>query len=188
MRNATYIIIPLIALAIMEGISLLALKASKNTSSSDTKTTEPSPAQAPQPTTKTQPTPEESTEALDLPPYPPTADPPSSGMSNAFGTFPPPTTQVVNGKTERTIHMGVRQYVWEPKRLTVKKGELVRLVIHNADVKHGLVIPELGVNQDIPPEGAVVEFTPEKRGTFEFFCSVWCGERHMEMQGSITVE
>lgn len=188
MRNATYIVISFLALAVMEGVSLLAFKVSKNTSSSDTQTTESPAAQESRLTAKTEPKPEESKKPLGLPPYPPTTDP-LLGIGNASpGNFPPPTTEVVNGKTERTIHMGVRQYVWEPKQLIVKKGELVRLVIHNADVKHGLVIPDLGVNQDIPPEGAVVEFTPEKRGTFEFFCSVWCGEGHMEMQGSITVE
>ena len=64
----------------------------------------------------------------------------------------------------------------------------MRLIVHNADVKHGLVIPDLGVNQDIPPDGAVVEFTASKAGTFEFFCSVWCGEGHMEMRGKIVVE
>ena len=103
--------------------------------------------------------------------------------------YPKVTTEVVNGRTERTIHMGVRQYAWDPSTLTVKKGELVRLVIHNADVKHGIVIPELGIMEgDIPPEGAVIEFIPDKVGTFEFFCSVYCGEGHMEMRGKVIVE
>lgn len=103
--------------------------------------------------------------------------------------FPPPSVEVVNGRTERTIHMGVRQYAWDPSTITVKKGELVRLVIHNADVKHGIVIPDLGIMEgDIPPEGAVIEFTPDKVGTFEFFCSVYCGEGHMEMRGKVVVE
>ncbi len=102
--------------------------------------------------------------------------------------FPAATVEVVNGRSERTIHMGVRQYVWEPATVTVKRGELVRLIIHNADVLHGLVIPELGVNQDIPPDGAVIEFVASKVGTFEFFCSIWCGEGHMEMRGKLVVE
>lgn len=84
--------------------------------------------------------------------------------------------------------MGGRQYVWEPATITAKKGELVRLIIHNADVKHGLVIPDLGVNQDDPEDGAVVGFVASKVGTFEFFCSVWCGEGHMEMRGKIVIQ
>lgn len=103
--------------------------------------------------------------------------------------FPAPTVATVNGKTERTIHMGVRQYAWDPNVITVKQGELVRLIVHNADVQHGLVIPELGVlNIDIPPDGAVIEFSADKVGTFEFFCSYYCGEGHIEMQGKIVVE
>ena len=78
--------------------------------------------------------------------------PKGMGSISSEGSFPPPSTEVVNGVTERTIHMGVRQYVWEPATITAKKGELVRLIIHNADVKHGLVIPDLGVNQDVPPD------------------------------------
>ena len=114
---------------------------------------------------------------------------PPSGMGSDGGSFPEPTTEVVNGRTERTIHMGVRKYVWEPATITAKKGELVRLVIHNADVLHGIVIPDLGVMEgDIPPDGAVIEFTASKVGTFEFFCSVWCGEGHMEMRGKIVVQ
>jgi cytochrome c oxidase subunit II len=112
-----------------------------------------------------------------------------SSLSNkTFDSFPSPSTEVVNGRTERTIHIGVRRYVWEPATITAKQGELVRLIVHNADVKHGLVIPDLDVNQDIPEEGAVAEFVAKKKGTFEFFCSVWCGEGHMEMRGKIIIE
>lgn len=118
----------------------------------------------------------------------PAADIPPKKISSSFRDFPPPSTEMVNGRTERTIHMGVRQYAWEPATITAKKGELVRLIIHNADVLHGLVIPDLGVDQDIPPDGAVVEFVASKVGTFEFFCSVWCGEGHMEMRGKIVIE
>lgn len=105
------------------------------------------------------------------------------------GGFPPPTIEIVNGRPERTIHMGVRQYAWDPSVITVKQGELVRLIVHNADVQHGLVIPELNVlNIDIPPEGAVIEFEASKAGTFVFFCSYYCGEGHSEMRGKIIVE
>lgn len=124
---------------------------------------------------------------------------PASPLENASGNrsskiepgegFPQPTVEVVNGRAERTIHMGVRQYVWEPSTIKAKRGELVRLVIHNADVMHGLVIPELGViNVDIPSDGAVIEFAADKVGMFEFFCSYYCGEGHMEMQGKVIIE
>lgn len=117
-------------------------------------------------------------------------NPESSSVDATFdvGQFPPPSTEVVNGVTERTIHIGVRQYEWDPKIIRAQQGELVRLIVHNADVKHGLVIPELGVQEDIPEDGAVITFQVSKKGTFEFFCSVYCGVGHAEMQGRIIVE
>lgn len=186
MRKIYYILAALMILGLMEGIVWIILKPSGEEPSLDSKTQDRTETQPPSgfssPREETKP--EELLSVSDDP-----ADTPYSSLRNTDpGSFPPPTTEVVNGRTERTIHIGVRQYVWEPATLTANKGELVRLIVHNADVKHGLVIPDLGVYQDIPPEGAVVEFTPEKRGTFEFFCSVWCGEGHMEMQGKITVE
>jgi len=108
--------------------------------------------------------------------------------SSGMGDFPAPSTEVKNGRTERTIHMGVRQWAWEPNSIRAKQGELVRLVIHNADVNHPLYIPELGIEAEVPPEGAVVEFEAKKKGSFFFLCGTYCGEGHAEMQGTLIVE
>jgi cytochrome c oxidase subunit 2 len=185
-----------VILALMEGVSWWVYKSlsSKNTdessqSSEETQmSTTPSNSSVSQrPIEKTENSPSSSNQTSIVPGAPSVALPPKGTVSD-FTSFPPPSTEVVNGRTERTIHMGVRQYVWEPATITAKKGELVRLIIHNADVLHGLVIPDLGVNQDVPPDGAVVEFMASKTGTFEFFCSIWCGEGHMEMRGSIVIQ
>lgn len=184
-KKAFYIIIPLLVLALMEGVAWMVLKSPKEESPSAQKIeqeiqVETKPQEEPK---QEEPKPEPATPNL-------SSSVPPSGMGGSDGgSFPGPTTQVVNGRTERTIHMGVRQYVWEPATITAKKGELVRLIIHNADVLHGLVIPDLGVMEgDIPPEGAVIEFTASKVGTFEFFCSVYCGDGHMEMRGKIVIQ
>lgn len=190
------IIIFIVALALMEGVSWWVYKSlsSKGTDEPSKPSEEKQlPAPLPNPSVSQQPIekPENSSSSSDqasvVPETPSVAVPPKRTVLD-FASFPTPSTEVVNGRTERTIHMGVRQYVWEPATITAKKGELVRLIIHNADVKHGLVIPDLGVNQDIPEDGAVVEFVVSKAGTFEFFCSVWCGEGHMEMRGKIVIQ
>lgn len=183
MKKTLYIIIPLFVLALMEGVAWMVLRFPKEVS--------PVPPQADERVkielqTKTEPQQAKPIEKIVPPPLPPA---PYSSMGGADSeNFPPPSTEVKKGRTERTIHMGVRQYVWEPATITAKRGELVRLIIHNADVKHGLVIPDLGVNQDIPEDGAVVEFMASKSGTFEFFCSVWCGVGHIEMRGKIVIQ
>ena len=188
------ILIVILVLALMEGVSWWAYKAffSKDTGE-PVKLAEQAPVSSPsagdtnKAEEKLQANQSNVSEEKTVPieDAPPVAVP---GKDWNAGNFPPPSTEVVNGVTERTIHIGVRQYAWDPNTITAKPGELVRLIVHNADVKHGLVIPDLGVNQDIPPDGAVVEFTASKAGTFEFFCSVWCGEGHMEMRGKIVVE
>ncbi len=186
----------IVILALMEGVSWWVYKSLflKNTDESPGSSEEMKVSTTPsdssinrQPVEK----PENSSSSDNQTPSAPEVSPtnlPSKGIGSNSEGFPPPSTEVVNGRIERTIHMGVRQYVWEPATITAKKGELVRLIIHNADVKHGLVIPDLGVNQDVLPDGAVVEFVASKVGTFEFFCSVWCGEGHMEMRGKIVIQ
>lgn len=112
----------------------------------------------------------------------------TENVSEDTDTYPRVSVEIVDGRMERTIHMGVRQWAWDPEEIRVKQGELVRLVIHNADVPHAIAIPELGIDADIPEEGAVVEFVAKTKGTFRMFCSVYCGEGHMEMQGKILIE
>lgn len=102
-------------------------------------------------------------------------------------SFPPPAVEIVDGVSQRTIHMGVRQWAWDPAEITVDYGEKVILIMHNADVPHSISIPDLGVKEAIPAEGAVVIFTADKRGTFDFFCDVPCGKGHGQMKGKMIV-
>lgn len=107
--------------------------------------------------------------------------------SSDVSSFPSPSVENVNGVTQRTIHMGVRQWAWDPSEIKVNYGEKVILIMHNADVQHSISIPELNVKAAIPGEGAIVTFTANKRGTFDFFCAVPCGSGHSKMKGKITV-
>lgn len=191
MRKVLFIGIPLLVLALMEGAVWLVLKSSSEEEASVVEQPEQQmevAQKAPEPEEPLRQ--DEPQQENNFSPANPATDVPlQSGTNYDPDNFPPPTTEVKNGITERTIHMGVRQWAWDPATITAKKGELVRLIIHNADVKHGIAIPDLGVMEgDILSEGAIIEFTASKAGTFEFFCSVWCGERHIEMQGKIIIE
>lgn len=111
----------------------------------------------------------------------------SDNSSQTVSPFPAPFVEKVGNVTQRTIHMGVRQWEWVPAKITAKYGEKVILIMHNADVAHSIFIPELNVGQYIPSEGAVAQFTADKRGTFAFFCDTPCGKGHNQMKGEITV-
>lgn len=186
MRMASYITVLFLVLVLMEGAAWMAFKSSNEENLSVPKS---EPEIRIEPRLQQEEPKQEGSKARETSASNRSSSLSTTGMGgNNDEGFPGPTTEVVNGRIERTIHMGVRQYVWDPTTINAQKGELVRLIIHNADVLHGLVIPELGVNQDIPSDGAVVEFIASRVGSFEFFCSIWCGEGHMEMRGRLVIE
>lgn len=89
----------------------------------------------------------------------------------------------------RTVEMVARQWSFEPSEVRVRVGERVRFIVRNVDVAHGIAIPELGVNELLPPGTTrAVEFTASRPGSFPFLCSVYCGVGHGTMRGSLIVE
>ena len=80
---------------------------------------------------------------------------------------------------------------WYPGTIKVSEGEEVRILIRNIDtVTHGFIIPDFSVSIDELKAGGakIVKFTPEKKGTFPFMCTVWCSENHLQMRGELIVE
>ena len=80
---------------------------------------------------------------------------------------------------------------WYPKEFKVPFGKEVRLYIRNVEtVSHGFALPDFNVSAREIKAGEVdvVTFTPDKRGTFPFMCTVWCSNEHLHMSGEITVE
>ena len=80
---------------------------------------------------------------------------------------------------------------WYPSRFTVPYGKEARILIRNIEtVSHGFAIPDFGVAVKEIKAGEVVEvkFTPDKKGTFPFMCTVWCSDEHLHMTGEMTVE
>ena len=78
---------------------------------------------------------------------------------------------------------------WQPENVRVSLGERVRLRVSSADVVHGFVAPDLGleVEEIQPGHVAEVEFTADKVGRFAFACNRWCSADHWRMRGTIEV-
>ena len=80
---------------------------------------------------------------------------------------------------------------WLPREFTVSYGTEVTILIRNIDTAtHGFAIPQLNIaaREIKAGEAKTITFTPNQRGTFDFMCTVWCSDRHLEMRGKITVE
>lgn len=80
---------------------------------------------------------------------------------------------------------------WYPRKIRLPYGKEVRMRIRNIEtVSHGFALPDFNVSAREIKAGEVeiVRFTPDKTGTFPFFCTVWCSEEHLHMNGEVIVE
>jgi len=90
--------------------------------------------------------------------------------------------------TEKVIKITAKRFDYTPGKLTLKKGEPVILELSTSDVLMGFNLPDFNVRADVVPDKVIrVRFVPDKTGTFTFLCDVFCGTKHEEMNGTITV-
>lgn len=89
----------------------------------------------------------------------------------------------------KVIPITAHQWAYEPAQITLQVNEPVIFELTSADVHHGFNLPDFGVRADvIPGQKARVKVTPDKPGTFAFFCDYYCGTGHEGMQGEVVVE
>jgi cytochrome c oxidase subunit II len=86
------------------------------------------------------------------------------------------------------VEIVARRFIYTPNEFTVKKGVPVLLKLTTADVLMGFSLPDFHVRADIVPgQAAEVRFVPDKVGSFEFVCDIFCGSGHETMNGTLTV-
>src|ERR1700756_5392915 len=97
-------------------------------------------------------------------------------------------TAAVPAGAEQVVHMTAKRFEYTPNEITLKKGVPVILEITALDRDHGFKIPEFNIRADLK-SGVVtrVRIVPDRIGTFEFRCDVFCGDGHENMAGEIVV-
>ena len=101
---------------------------------------------------------------------------------------PVPSGRVENGV--RVVEYDAYQYGFDPDPLVVFAGERVRLLVRSRDVEHGVMIPEVNFQTEMPvgEERKEAGFSaPGEPGEYQVFCSVYCGPGHGQMTGSLVV-
>lgn len=72
--------------------------------------------------------------------------------------------------------------------LLVPKGKPVRLNLHATDINHSIFIPAFRIKQDaIPGRDNFVWFIATKDGSYNIFCTEYCGLRHSYMNAEVKV-
>jgi len=94
-----------------------------------------------------------------------------------------------DGQNDVTFDITAKSWEFTPNEIKVKQGDHVILKVTSIDKKHGFAIDEYGINEPLMPnQETEIEFTADKKGTFEFYCNVPCGKGHGGMQGQLIVE
>lgn len=109
-------------------------------------------------------------------------------------TTPPATMQQETTPSEtagkiKTFQVEASSFFFNPKEIKVKKGDKVKIVLNNKAGMHDWVLDEFNARTETIQAGqtAEVEFTADKTGTFEYYCSVG-NHRQLGMVGNLIVE
>ncbi len=101
----------------------------------------------------------------------------------------PIVTEQPTNEAVKTIEVEAGSYYYKPNIITVKKGGKVKIIMRSVSLVHDFVIDELNVKMPLVKNGdtGTVEFTADKLGTFEYYCSVG-QHRQLGMVGKLIVE
>ena len=93
--------------------------------------------------------------------------------------------------TELTFNVTGGSFYYTPNEIRVKQGDKVKIVFTNAGGMHNFTLEAFNVQTKTinTGESDTVEFTANKKGTFEFYCAVGGGYHRMKGQiGVLIVE
>ncbi len=98
------------------------------------------------------------------------------------------TSTSVAPVSEQVIQVNAHKFSYTPATITLKKGVPVILEFTSSDVVMGFNAPDLKAHAVIVPSVKTrVRIVPDKEGIFTFFCDIFCGDGHEDMNGTITV-
>jgi cytochrome c oxidase subunit 2 len=102
------------------------------------------------------------------------------GAAFAARVFAQPADQV--------IRISARKFAFVPGQITLTLGVPVVLEFVSTEVVMGFSAPDFKLRADlIPGQIARVRLVPQKTGTFEYVCDIFCGDGHEGMSGKIHV-
>lgn len=98
----------------------------------------------------------------------------------------PAATEV---RTVKEFTVAGANFSFAPSTITVRKGDRVKITLNNTEGFHDLKIDDLNVATKRIQSGEkdTIEFTADKAGSFEYYCSVG-HHRDMGMKGTLVVE
>jgi cytochrome c oxidase subunit II len=106
-----------------------------------------------------------------------------AGVAYRFLLLPESSKPIETGVVrEITVTTGKDQWRFFPEELEVDQGDRIKMTLINEDsYDHGIGIDAFGVTQRMPANSTIkVEFVASQAGDFQYYCSVPCGEGHVD--------
>jgi cytochrome c oxidase subunit 2 len=89
---------------------------------------------------------------------------------------------------DQSVAVVVSRDGFQPREISVRKGETVRLAVKSADGEHCFAVDELRVEKRVlPGKTTTVDVTPDKAGTFRFYCCLETGAAADKQRGRLIV-
>ncbi|MFC4304922.1 cupredoxin domain-containing protein [Cohnella boryungensis] len=107
---------------------------------------------------------------------------PSPSVSSPAATE---TVPAEGGAGAHEVTIKATNWKFEPAEIKAKVGDTIKLTLKNEQGAHGIEIADLGVKLK-NNESAEVKL--DKAGSYEYHCSIQCGQGHDAMKGFIVVE
>lgn len=98
---------------------------------------------------------------------------------------PTPTREPGAGGTTLEVTENAVNWSFSQPEIRAKVGDTLKLTLNNEVGVHGLEIEALNVNLK---NGETATIKLDKAGTYDFYCSIQCGQGHDNMVGQIIVE
>jgi heme/copper-type cytochrome/quinol oxidase subunit 2 len=87
-----------------------------------------------------------------------------------------------------TVEIAVSKRGFDPSRVSVRRGEAVRIVVTTRDVEHCFAIDALRIEKRVVPgRPARVDLVPEQAGEFPFYCCLESGSQAEVERGVLVV-
>jgi heme/copper-type cytochrome/quinol oxidase subunit 2 len=111
----------------------------------------------------------------------------------AFVLIASATTLVWGLRSHNTPHhefvVVARRYAFEPARLEVHEGDLVRITVRTDDIPHSFVIDALRIFKKATPDHPVTfELFTDRVGVFPFYCNLTLEDGCRNMKGELVVQ
>ena len=89
---------------------------------------------------------------------------------------------------ETVVRIRTRKFEYLPAEVTLKVGVPVVIELEAEDITMGFNLPDFKLRSDVVPGKLTrLPFTPDRIGTFDYYCDVFCGDGHEDMSGKMRV-